>query len=250
MDYSLFADLYDLYVRSDLDVPFFLDQARQAGGNALELMSGTGRVSLPLLEAGVRLACVDASAEMLQALEAKARGRGLPVEAYQMDVRALDLGRTFDLIFIPFHAFAELHAEADQRQALAQARRHLSDQGRFIVTLHNPAVRLKRVDGQLRLWASVPLETRPGRLLVWGLETHDPEAALVSGMQFFEIYSGQGILEARRMVEFRFRVIERAAFEALAEAAGLRVARLYGDYAASPFAADTSPFMIFDLRKA
>jgi hypothetical protein len=27
MDYALFADLYDTYVRSELDIPFFLQEA-------------------------------------------------------------------------------------------------------------------------------------------------------------------------------------------------------------------------------
>ena len=55
------ADLYDLYVRTDFDVSFWREIAGSADGEVLELMAGTGRVSLSLLENGVRLVCVDIS---------------------------------------------------------------------------------------------------------------------------------------------------------------------------------------------
>ena len=55
------ADVYDLYVTSDLDVGFYVAEAGKVREKVLELMCGTGRVSVPLLEAGVDLTCVDAS---------------------------------------------------------------------------------------------------------------------------------------------------------------------------------------------
>lgn len=249
MDYSLFADLYDAYVRSDLDVPFFLQEARQVRGGVLELMSGTGRVSLPLLEAGVNLTCVDASPDMLQYLREKVLQRGLEARVEQMDVRELQLGGQFDLIFIPFHAFAELHSREDQQRTLEKIHLHLSEEGTFICTLHNPAVRLNRVDGLLRLWANVPLDDLGGKLLVWGLETQDTNSASVNGMQLFEVYDPNGLLETKRVVEYRFRIIERSEFETLAQASGFRVKKLYGDYAHSPFDERSSPFMIWKLEK-
>jgi len=65
IDYDRVADVYDLYVTSDLDVGFYIQEAGKVRGKVLELMCGTGRVSIPLLEAGVDLTCVDASAGML-----------------------------------------------------------------------------------------------------------------------------------------------------------------------------------------
>ena len=62
------ADLYDAYVNVDLDIRFFIQEARRVGGKTLELMCGTGRVSIPLLQAGVDLTCVDCSKHMLARL--------------------------------------------------------------------------------------------------------------------------------------------------------------------------------------
>jgi len=43
MDYDRVAHLYDAYVQTELDIPFFLDEARKARGPVLELMCSTGR---------------------------------------------------------------------------------------------------------------------------------------------------------------------------------------------------------------
>jgi SAM-dependent methyltransferase len=246
IDYSRYADLYDAYVRVDMDIPFFLQQVQQSGNDVLELMAGTGRVSLPLLRAGVRLACVDASPEMLRRLQEKVQAEGLAAEIYEMDVRRLDLPRRYPLVIIPFHAFSELVELNDQRLALESIRRCLAPGGRLILTLHNPVARLKRVDGQLRLWAETPLDH--GQLLVWGLETHDPADPIVYGSQFFELYDARGLLLSKRMVPFRFRVMTRAELEALAAACGLYPSAMWGGYDGSPYDEKNSSFMIWDFR--
>jgi ubiquinone/menaquinone biosynthesis C-methylase UbiE len=85
MDYSQVADLYDAYARTDFDVPFFCEEA-EGCTNVLELMSGTGRLSIPLLEAGVPLSCLDSSAEMLAVLRRKLAARQLSAPVFEMVV--------------------------------------------------------------------------------------------------------------------------------------------------------------------
>ena len=47
MNYAHVAALYDAAIQVDFDLPFYLEQARGLSGPILELMCGTGRVSLP-----------------------------------------------------------------------------------------------------------------------------------------------------------------------------------------------------------
>lgn len=244
------AALYDSYVQVTFDVPFLLREATRTPGDVLELMAGTGRVSLPLLEAGVRLTCVDSSAAMLAVLREKLARRGLTATAtvVQADVRALALDRQFDLVLIPFHSFAEVTAPEDQRQVLARVRAHLRDGGRFICTLHNPRVRLRSVDGQLHLLGAAALQDRPGRLLIWTLMRHQPPSHLVEGWQFYEEYDAEGVLQRKRLLETRFALIERDAFAAMAADAGFRVTALYGDYDGAPFDEETSPYMVWVME--
>jgi SAM-dependent methyltransferase len=212
------------------------------------LMSGTGRVSLPLAEAGIALTCVDNAPEMLDALRAKLQARGLAeaADVRLMDVRALDLGRHFGLIFIPFNAFAELPTAADQRATLAGIRAHLAPSGRFINTLHNPTVRRQRIDGQLRLWRKATLPDG-GTLILWGAEQLDPATGIVEALEIFEEFAPDGSQRARRLFPLRFALLEPDAFEALAAEAGFTIAARYGSYDRTAFDPDRSPFAIWSL---
>ena len=247
--YDAIADVYDLFVQTDLDIPFFLEEARRADGEILELMAGTGRVSLPLIEAGARLTCVDRSAEMLDVLRRKLDRASLSADLHAADVVDLSLGKRFAQVIIPFHAFPEITDREDQARALERIHAHLAEGGRFICTLHNPPVRLRGVDDQLRLAADRPAADPGARLLVWAHQSRDADG-LVTIREFFEEYDAQGALASKRLATLRFRLLEKAVFEGLFRAAGFEPVELYGDYSRSAFDEQTSPFMIWVLKRA
>src|SRR5262245_29944593 len=64
------AQLYDAFP-FDGDVPLYLDLARSEGGRVLEVACGSGRVTLPLVQAGCRVVGVDISPHMLAIARAK-----------------------------------------------------------------------------------------------------------------------------------------------------------------------------------
>lgn len=246
--YDNIADVYDAYVQTQLDVPFFLDAARNVRGEILELMCGTGRVSLPLIEAGARLTCVDYSDEMIERLREKLERRDLRAELHVADVRVLNLQKKFELIFIPFHAFAELVAQDDQRETLRRVYEHLADDGQFICTLHNPRARRHSIDGQLHLIGTYSLPEH-GELLFWMMQNYAESERVVSAHEFFEEYDAHGVMQKRRHLELRFALIEYDEFRVMAEAAGFQIRAVYGNYDKSPFDAETSPFMLWTLEK-
>lgn len=247
MDYDRIAPLYDAYVQTELDIPFFLKEARKAQGPVLELTAGTGRVSLPLLRAGIDLTCVDSSAAMLDVFRGKLQAAGLSAELICADICRLSLGRQFPLVFIPFHAFAEIADPAQQHQALQAIRAHLSPTGRFICTLHNPSVRLKSVTGRKRKLGDFALPG--GRMLTLSsVENYEAASGCVQGTQFYEIRGYDGIAVAGMTVNLHFRLPSCHEFQSLAEAAGFVPVHLYGDYAYGPFEPESSPFMVWILR--
>ncbi len=249
-DYDAVADLYDIYVPATFDIDFFLQETKKTTGDVLELMSGTGRVSIPLLQAGVRLTCVDLSAASNAILENKLRQLSLHADIYQMDVCELALHSQYDMVIIPFHSFAHITSPDDQLKALDRIRQHLRPGGTFICTLGNPAVRQKDVDAQLRLALKHSLPDGRGTLLLWIAEENnadDPE--VVEAMQFYEEYDNEGVLRSKRLLELHFRLSGRTEFEALARAAGFEVRAFYGDYSRAEFT-DDSPFMIWILENA
>lgn len=244
------AELYDTYVTTTLDVPFYLAQAAAVTGETLELMCGTGRVSIPLAEAGAHLTCVDASAGMLARLRQKLAQRPAAarnITLLQADVRRLDLDRQFELILLPFHSFSELTATEDQRRVLSSVAHLLCDGGRFILPLHNPPVRRATLDGQLRLLGRFPLGDRS--LHVWSAVSYDSNAQIADGVQLYEEYDGAGTMLRKRQLPIRFALLEHGQFEALAQAAGFHAEALYGDYTYAPFQPETSPYQVWILTK-
>lgn len=142
------SDLYDhpalydalLPVRGHL--PYYLELARQASGDVLELACGTGQLTVPIAAAGVPIVGLDLSAPMLNVARERAAGAKVSVEHLQGDMRNFDLGRQFNLIFIARNSLLHLHATEDILAAFATIRRHLAPGGTFAFDIFNPSIQL------------------------------------------------------------------------------------------------------------
>jgi SAM-dependent methyltransferase len=243
IDYSKLAGLYDALVTDTSDVEFFLACARRAGGPVAELMAGTGRLAIPLLEAGIDLTCVDSSPEMLEVLRAKASDRGLQARIVGADVTTLDLPLTFAAIFIAFHSFEELITTAAQRACLAAVRRHLVPKGLFVCTLHDVAVRLTAGPGAATHRFRDP---RSGRDVVLSLDTrHDPASGVVAGTESFTCAGEDSPFLS---VPLRFRLTTAEAFRALAVAAGFDVEAVLEGYTGRDYRPGESRTAVWMLR--
>ena len=79
---------------------------------------------------------------MLAEAHRKADERGVAVEWMQGDMRAFDLGRTFDFVFIAANSLLHLHEAEDLVSCFRSVRRHLAPGARFVFDVFNPSVRL------------------------------------------------------------------------------------------------------------
>ncbi len=241
------ADLYDDYVRTEFDIPFWLSEARAVKNKVLELTCGTGRVSLPLLKAGIDLTCVDYAPRMLDRFQKKLEQHRLSCSLICQDIAELTLPGRYGLIFIPFHSFSELVTEEDRRKTLLRVRRHLAGNGIFICTLQNPALRTASMDGTSRPIGEFSLPHGES-LVVKSRLTYDPSSQLAEGVQLYSRYASNGTLVDQRTLDMRFYLFRREEFEALARECGFTVDALYGDYDYGRFDETTSQFMIWKLR--
>lgn len=246
IDYDRIAEIYDLYVTADYDVPFFLEETAKVQGAVLELTSGTGRLSLPLIETGVQLTCVDGSQGMLDILSSKLQERGLNADIVCADISQLQLQGTFELAILPFQSFLEIVGESHQRQALASIYACLTPGGRLICPVHNPPIRRSQVDGSLRLVGQFP--TPDGSLVVSGFEQGGHP--VVNRLQFFEFFGHDGQLLSKQLLPMKFELIDKDRFESMAQESGFRILNLYGNYDRSPFDDHQSPVMIWILGKS
>jgi SAM-dependent methyltransferase len=120
----------------DLDATVAFLEALASGGAALELGIGTGRVALPLLDAGVEVHGIDASGAMLERLRAKPRGGEISTTVG--DFRAFDLGRRFRLVYVVFNTFFGLQTQGDQVDAFRVVAEHLEPGGTFAMEAFMP----------------------------------------------------------------------------------------------------------------
>ena len=140
--YDEWAELYDLVHVDINDIPFYLEYAERTGSPILEIACGTGRVLVPLAEAGYVVYGLDLSSAML--MKAKEKKSVLPeqirknIHLVQGDMRDFQFNIQFPLILIPSSSFSLLLNSEDQIQTLKNIRKLLTDNGILIIDLLAP----------------------------------------------------------------------------------------------------------------
>jgi len=248
LEYARVADLYDAYCAFTGDLEFFRSQAAAARGRILELMAGTGRVSLPLAATAAELVCVDIVPAMLAVLARKLNEARRHAGLVCADVCRLPFAPSFSLAVLPFQGLTELLSEHDRRLLFESVHRALRAGGRFICTSHNPPVRARTIDGAWHeAGVSVTADGGSLRLSLHTEPVHGGRGA--RGQQRLERLAADGSPVEVRVVDLEFSLPPVAEIVSLAEQAGFRCVSLLGDYAGAPFEEPSSAVIIAILEK-
>ncbi len=141
MEQSSFTQIYHHHhARQPEDLPFWMDLAAQYPEPILELGCGTGRVLLPLIQAGYQVVGLDRDPAMLSELRANAYPSlvtGLNI--IRADMSTFHFGCKFGLIILPCNTLSTLQP-ALRRQMLQHVKQHLAPDGCFTTSLPNPQV--------------------------------------------------------------------------------------------------------------
>src|SRR5262247_2242428 len=87
--YDPIARIYDPWSRSVTeDIGFYVEHAVASGGPVVELAVGTGRIAVPIAEAGIEVIGIDASPGMLAVARETAAAAGVED---RLDLRVGDL---------------------------------------------------------------------------------------------------------------------------------------------------------------
>lgn len=231
-------DLYDMLSTGvPGDVAYFSKLAKKAG-RVLELAAGTGRVTIPMARAGGKVTGIELREKMLAAADERlseekpeVRKR---VELFQGDMRAFDAGKTFPLIVIPFRAFQHLIEVKDQRACLECCREHLTHQGRLVINLFDPNLRILASNLEVNATASRKVgevEMKSGeRVVAFATRTSCPEEQWFEEDWVYECFDKTGRSQWRRSRKFRLRWFGRYEMEHLFELCGLEVEKLEGGF--------------------
>ncbi|MBD2100176.1 bifunctional 2-polyprenyl-6-hydroxyphenol methylase/3-demethylubiquinol 3-O-methyltransferase UbiG [Leptolyngbya sp. FACHB-261] len=120
------------------DVPYFIHHLSKNGGRILEAMVGTGRLLVPLLEAGLQVEGIDASPHMLAACKQNCAARGLDPVLYQGSIENLNVPGKFSAIVVTLGSFMLLGSRTAAIAALQAFARHLEPNGQIFVDLELP----------------------------------------------------------------------------------------------------------------
>jgi SAM-dependent methyltransferase len=256
--YASVADLYDHVApyRTRPDVTFFVDEAKKAAGPVLEIGCGTGRVLIPTARAGARVVGLDASRGMLDVCRQRLAGEPPAVQGrarlVEGDMRDFALGETFALVTIPFRPFQHLLTVEDQLACLAAVRRHLADDGTFILDLFNPSLEFMVQQPLGVEFGDEPEFTTPdGRGVVRRQKrvAHDRARQIGEFELIYHVRHPDGG-EERLVQAFPMRYLFRFEAEHLLARAGFAVEHLYADYERRPYGSVYPGELVFVARKS
>ena len=140
--YDSIARIYDPWSRSVTeDVGFYVNQAREHGGPVVELAVGSGRIAIPIAEAGIAVIGIDASQEMLALARDAARAARVEdlVDLRQGDLADPPVTERVPLVICPFRSLLHMEDEAAKLRALRAARALLSPDGHFVFDVFAPS---------------------------------------------------------------------------------------------------------------
>jgi len=238
------AGLYDAVHVQQEDVPFWVEEAQAFGGPVLELACGTGRVAIPIAQAGVPIVGLDSSAKLLTIARAKARRLGLPKERLSFirgDMRSFALSRQSSLVIIPFRSFQLLLSVADQQQALARIKEHLAPGGRVVIDLFVPDMERMLRDPGLRVFGREAVDPATGhRLLIGDQNSYDTFNQVITARNIVEELGQTGELVRTVHVDYQLRYLYRFEMQHLLESAGYQVLDVYGGFDREPLDEDST----------
>jgi SAM-dependent methyltransferase len=225
-----FADVYDDWYQDISDVAATVTRVRVLadGGPVLELGVGTGRLALPLAEAGVETWGVDASGAMLARLRAKPGGTGLRVVQADMAAPGLAADGRFAVVFCAYNTFFNLTEPEAQAACLRWAATALAHDGRLVIEAFVPAGR-EAEDGR-----TVSVRSVDANRVVLSVAQRDPDAQVIAG-QFVDLSEA-----GRRLRPYRIHYLFPDQLDALAAEAGLALVAREATWVGAPFT-DKSP---------
>jgi SAM-dependent methyltransferase len=236
------ARYYDLDLRDDPgDVEMYEALAKRAGGAVLELGVGSGRIAVPLAEAGFAVTGVDTDRAMLARATSAAENSDVKAHGGSLllidgDITSIRLDEGFGLAILALNTLMLLDDAAQQVAALRTLAAHLAPDGLAVVDIWLPSPDdLALYDGRVLLeWLRIDPETGD-HVAKMASARYDTATATVSLTQFFDAWQpGSGSVERVTRTD-RLRLVSASELVRMAGDAGLAIEMLAGDHQMSPF---------------
>ena len=238
------------------DVEWYCRKAVESGGPVLELGAGTGRVTIPIAEAGVPVTALDLDAGMLARLRRKVEA--LPADVrhritlHQADMRSFALDERFALVIIPFRAFLHNITHEEQLAALRCAYAHLRQGGELALNVFHPSLEFmaQHAGAYEGVWRWRGTRKRPdGGFVVYShANRYDTVHQRLESMLRTEEFGADGSLLRTNMMHLELAYLYASDVAALLAESGFEPPRISGDFSGRPLERDGDE-LIVEARK-
>lgn len=228
------ADLYDMEFRErSHELPLLMKLASGAS-SILEVACGTGRLSLPLAQAGHAVSGLDICSTLVMKARSKATLAETEIDFYVEDARSFRHQQKYDLIVFVANALQHLVEADDALVALENCRVHLQSGGYLLLEVMMPdAAKLSQPDGHRKLHKQI--RTGEGAMLeVWRTIRHDP---ILQILHLQLDYLQEAVLISQKVIKMRMFYPQE--IRQLLQRAGLKVVRAWGGYDGSDLTASS-----------
>jgi SAM-dependent methyltransferase len=246
---ELAAEVYDLdkpLGHSFGDVEFYRDRLRSScSGRILEPAVGSGRVLIPLLEAGLKVDGIDNSPEMLAACRARCAQRGFDPALWEADMASFSSPERYEAIVVPAGSFLLLADRGASLAALKRFGEHLVPGGRLILDLELQT-ELRAGQASTRTW-----QTPTGELIT--LESKLVEVDLLKQYTVSHLKYEKwrdGVLVRTELQRFPLRWYGLEEFELVLRSLGYAEIVVSADYEYGRQPSDPEQTFTFEARKA
>ena len=238
IDFYQDARRYDLFegefaTKNFLD--FYVRQIERYGEPVLELACGSGRLTIPLKEKGFNIRGLDISQEMLNLAKEKAKRRNIELDLVKGDMTDFDLNEKFKLIFVPAQSLSHLYSVSEIEKCFACVKKHLTDDGGFLIELFNPSLEILRQKPD-----KIYPQGNIGNIAVDSKSSYDSATQI----KHIELIFREGNGKPDPTLTFKMRQFFPQEIDALLKYNGFRIEQKFGDHLENEFDTDSQKQLI------
>jgi SAM-dependent methyltransferase len=240
------GELYDILCQGlDYGIDFYVGLAREAKGPVLDIACGTGRVLLPVLQAGVDADGLDLFQPMLDTARRKSAALGLSPVLYRGDMTDFELPRRYALVMITFNAFCHMLTTENQLRCLTCIRRHLLPGGLLAFDGAFPGLAWIGASQDERVLEGETRHPRTGEIMrMYDTRGFDRVAQVQRSRNEIELDAADGTTRIIHRSEFFVRWTYKPEMELLLRAAGFARYEVCGGFDRRPLTEETDAMVV------